>query len=130
MSVSSGLEDTRLRLLGDLNLDALLIAAPEPPVTVARVMDLRRVAGLGHAPLLVEVQPDADASTLQILRESGATGVVVGAAAIAKLPDLIERIAALPIRGKRKEEHAEALVPASAQSGGHDEDEDDDDYDD
>lgn len=127
MSVSSDLEDTRLRLLSDLNLDALLVAAPEPPVTVARVLDLRRVAGLGHAPLLVEVQPDIDASTLQILRESGATGVVIPAAGIAKLPELLERIASLPVRGRRKEEHADALVPA--QSHGHDDDYDDDDDD-
>lgn len=127
MSVSRDLEDNRLRLLGDLNLDALVVAAPEPPVTVARVLDLRRVAGLARAPLLVEIEPDIDASTLQILRESGATGVVVGAAGIGKLSELIERIATLPIRGRRKEEHTDALVPASAQSGGHDDDDDDDD---
>lgn len=129
MSVSRDLEDSRLRLLGELSLEALVISAPEPPITVARVLDLRRVAGLARAPLLVEVDPAVDASTLQILRESGATGVIVPAAALAKLPELIERIAALPVRGKRKEEHSEALVPASAQTGGHDDD-DDDDYDD
>jgi hypothetical protein len=129
MSVSRDLEDTRLRLLGELSLEALVISAPEPPITVARVLDLRRVAGLARAPLLVEIDPSADASLLQILRESGATGVIVSSAAISKLPELIERIATLPIRGKRKEDHAEALVPASAQTGGHDDD-DDDDYDD
>ncbi len=125
IAASRDLEDTRLRLLGDLVLDAILITAPEPPLTVGRVMDLRRVAGLAHAPLLVEAAVDIDASALQIMRESGAAGIVLPASAISKLAALKERITTLPVRGKRKEEHSEAIIPA--QTHGHDDDDDDDD---
>lgn len=126
MSVSSETEDARLRLLGDLSLDAILTAAPTPPLTVARVLDLRRIAGMGRAPLLVEADAGADASFLQVLRESGATGIVVPASDVGKIEVLRERIASVPVRGLKKEAPADVLVPASAQTGGHDDDYDDD----
>jgi hypothetical protein len=126
ISASIAFEDTRLRLLGDLALDAILVEAPSPPLTVGSVLDLRRIAGLGRAPLLVEASPDIDASSLQVIRDSGAAGVVISDAG--KLGQLRETLTSLPLRGRpREEEHREALVPASAQTGGHD---DDDDYDD
>jgi len=129
MAVSTRDEDTRLKVTGDLTLDALLVAAPEPPMTVGRVLDLRRVAGMGRAPLLVEIDADADAGVLQLLRESGAIGVVVAGAG--KVAELKERIASMPVRGKRPEEHGgdQPLVPASTSAGSHNHD-DDDDYDD
>jgi hypothetical protein len=130
MSAATDLDDTRVRLLGELSLEALLVAAPKPPLTVTSVLDLRRLAGMAHAPLLVEVDAGIDASTLQVLRESGAAGVVVSASDISKIAGLNELIAGLPVRGKRKDDKTEALVPASAQSGGHDDDDDEDDYDD
>lgn len=126
LELLSELDDTRLRLLTDLNLDAIIVAKPETPLTLARLLELRRVIALARAPLLIGADPDWDAGVLQVLRESGAAGVVVGAGAISKLGELRERIAALPLRGKRREEHAEALVPAQAQAG-HDHDDFDDD---
>jgi hypothetical protein len=126
LEVRGEVDDTRLRLLGDLTLDAIIVPAPQTPVTVSRLLDLRRVSALARAPLLVEVDAGAEASLLQLLRDSGVAGVVVGASAIGKLGELRERILSLPARGRRREEHAEALVPAQA-TAGHDHD---DDYDD
>ena len=125
MAVGGDTEDTRLRVIGDLSLDALLVAAPEPPITVARVLEMRRVAGIGRAPLLVEVAADVDVGVLQLLRESGAIGVVV---AVAKLKDVRALVESLPARGKRPAERGdEALVPAATSAGSHDHDDDDDD---
>jgi predicted Fe-Mo cluster-binding NifX family protein len=126
LELRSDLDDVRLRLLGDLGLDAMILPAPAKPLTVERLVELRRVAALARTPLLVEDDGGAEASLLQLLRDSGVAGVVVPASAIGKLSGLRERIVALPARGKRREEHVEALVPAQA-TVGHDHD---DDYDD
>lgn len=123
-------EDTQLRVMGDLGPDAVLTQSPQPPLTVSDVLALRRVAGFTRAPLLVEAGAEADAETLQLLRESGAIGIVVPASAAGKLGDLRSRIEALPPRGARKrgEGAEQPLVPVTATTG-HDHEEDDD-YDD
>lgn len=128
LELRTELDDTHLRLLSDLTLDAVIVPGPKAPFTVERLLDLRRVASLARAPLLVEDDGNADTPLLQLLRESGVAGIVVGASAIVKLGELRERIVAIPARGKRREEHAEALVPAQAQGHDHgDYDGDDDD---
>ncbi len=127
LSAKTPLDDTRLRLLAELGLDALIVEAPPPPVTMERMLDLRRIASLSRTPLLAEIAPDADASLLQVLRDSGVTGVVIDASGIGKLQALRERIASLPARGRRKEEHADAVIPAQA-AHAHDEEDDGDDY--
>ena len=119
-------DDTRLRLLGDLNLDALIPPSPDGSLTIERLLELRRVLVLGRMPLLVEVADDADASRLQALRESGVAGVIIDGSSLSKLGKLAETIAALPARGKKREEHSEAMLPAAAMAG-HDHDDDDDD---
>ena len=119
-------DDTTLRLLGDLGLDALLVPAPMQPITLERLLELRRIAALSRTPLLTEITPDADSSLLQILRDSGVAGVVVEGSAIGKLEGLRERIAALPPRGRRREERAEAVLPAQpAQADEEDEGDED-----
>ncbi len=128
MSVSLDEEDTRLRLLGELSLDALLIHAVKTPVSVDGMLALRRLASFVRAPLLVEIDAGAEANLLHLLRDAGAIGVVVRASDVGKIADLRQRIAGLPARGRKREEpHPEPLVPAQALSGGID---DDDDYDD
>jgi len=126
LQLSPEMDDTHLRLLSDLTLDAIIVPEPRSPVTVERLMELRRIWALTRLPLLVEDDGNADASLLQLLRDSGVAGIVVNGSAIAKLGELRERITGLPTRGKRREEHAEALVPASAQGHDHDDDYDDD----
>ena len=130
MALSPEIEDSRLRLIGDLNLDAIIVAAPSGALDVARLLDLRRIVALGRAPLFVEVDAGVDATALNVLRDSGAAGIVVPASAIGKLGELRERIASLPARGKRRDERrddaTQPLVPASVTAGG----DEDDDYDD
>jgi hypothetical protein len=121
-------EDTWLRLLGDLGLDALIAPAPDGDLTIERLLELRRVSALSRTPLLVEVPADAEASRLQALRESGVAGVIVDGSSLGKLEKLRETIAALPARGKRREERSEAMLPTGVGTAGHDHD--DDDYDD
>ena len=126
MVLDSDLDDTYLRLLGDLGLDALLIAAPEAPFTVERLLAVRRLSALARTPLLANAKPDVDEKSLELLRDSGVAGIVLDDAG--KLAALKKSIAALPPRGRRKENHTDAVIPAQA-AAGHDYDEDDD-YDD
>ncbi len=125
MVLDSELDDTYLRLLGDLGLDALVVAAPEAPLTVERLLAVRRLSALARTPLLANAKPDIDEKSLELLRDSGVAGIVLDD--VGKLAALKKRIAALPPRGRRKENHSDAVIPA--QASGHDHDEDDD-YDD
>jgi hypothetical protein len=123
------IDDTHLRLIGELSLDAIIVPAPAPPVTLARLLEYRRIGALARAPLLAEVGPDIDAALLHVLRESGTAGVIVDASGLGGLGGLRERIASLPPRGARKrdsEDRAQPIVPAATAS----DDDDDDDYDD
>jgi hypothetical protein len=118
-------QDTWLRLLGDLGLDALIASAPDGALTIERLLELRRVSALSRTPLLVETPADADGSRLQAMRESGVAGVIVDGSSLGKLEKLRERIAALPTRGKRREERSEAVLPTAGVAAGHDHDDDD-----
>jgi hypothetical protein len=127
LSVDGESDDTTLRLIGDLGLEALIIASPEAPLSVQELLRLRRLAALARTPLLTHVSGNAEVNHLQALRESGVAGVIVDSSGLGKLEGLRERIAALPARGKRKEEKAEVMLPAGAMSGGGDHEHDDDD---
>jgi hypothetical protein len=127
LSVDGESDDTTLRLIGDLGLEALIVASPEAPLSVQELLRLRRLAALARTPLLTYVKGDAETNHLQALRESGVTGVILDASGLGKLEKLRERISALPARGKRKEEKVEAMLPAGAMAPhGGEEDEDDD----
>jgi hypothetical protein len=120
-------DDTRLRILADLNLDALIPPPPDGALTIERLLELRRMSALGRTPLFVEVSADSEASTLQTLRESGIAGVIVEGPAIGKLGKLRDTIGALPARGMKRKERSEATIPAAAMAGhDHDDDFDDD----
>jgi hypothetical protein len=120
-------DDTRLRLLGDLNLDAIVVQAPPEPLTLESLLGLRRVASLTRTPLLASVETAVSGTALHALRESGVVGVIVTGASAADIGALRERILALPPRGRRRDNGAEALLPAQAVVGGGEDDYDDDD---
>ena len=125
--VRSDAEDTRLRLLSDLNLDALVPPPPDGSLTIERLLELRRFSALGRAPLLVEISGDAEAASVQALRESGVAGFIIDASSLGKLDKLRSAIAALPPRGRKPDERREAMIPAPSMAG---HDHDDDDFDD
>jgi len=128
LAVDGETDDTTLRLLGDLGLDGLVVPSPQGPLTLDGLLKLRRISALARTPMLTEVRADADASLLQALREAGVIGVIVDASGIGRLEPLRERIASLPARGRRKEERAEAVIPAGVTAAaGHDHEDDDDD---
>lgn len=127
LTLSEPMDDVRTRLLGDLNLDAIIITAPAAPVTLAQLLELRRISGLTRTALLVQTDVSIEPALLQVLRDSGAVGIVVDASAIGKLGELRDRIASLPTPGRKKDERSEVTVSASAAAGHNHDDYDDDD---
>src|SRR5439155_1473690 len=93
-------------------------------VIIERLLELRRFSALGRAPLLVEISGDAEASSVQVLRESGVAGFIIEASSLGKLEKLRAAIAALPARCRKPDERREAMIPAPSMAG-HDHDDDD-----
>ena len=112
LSMGTDAGDTELRVLAGLPLDALEVPAVAEPLTLRGMLELRRLSLLSQTPLLVEVQPQTDASRLQALREAGAVGVILDGKHADKLEALREAVLSLPPKGRRREERAEALLPS------------------
>jgi hypothetical protein len=123
-------EDTTLRLIGDLGLDALIVEAPGEPLTLEALLGLRRIAALTRLPLLAAASPEAGGSWLQAMRDSGVCGVIVDAGSVGKLGKLRETILGLPARGRKRDERGDGAIPTgvgvAGQSHGDDDDDDDD----
>lgn len=118
-------DDTALRLLGELGLDAIIVPSPPERLSLAELLKLRRLAALTRVPLLTAVKHDAEPGYLQAIRDAGVAGVVVDSSAIGRLGDLKARIESLPARGRRREERVEAVLPAAAPSPDEDFEDDD-----
>lgn len=118
-------DDTRLRVLGDLGFDAVIVPPPDRGLNVDGLLRLRRIAALARAALLTRVPPDSDGPLLEVLRASGVAGVILDGSQAGKVGALKERILSLPPRRKKREDRSEPLLPALAHSGSdYDEDED------
>lgn len=123
LSVGTDIGDTELRVLAGLPLEALEVAAVGEPLTLRGMLDLRRLSLFSQTPLLVEVPPEIDASRLHALREAGAVGVILDGRHSDKLAALREAVLSLPRRGRRREERAEAILPALAAAPAEEEEE-------
>ncbi len=115
-------EETFLRSLDALSLEALYLSQVPSPLTVAGQLELGRVAALGHKPLLCLVASSASSDDLQCLRAAG----VVAVLASEGVDTLKAAVAALPQRKTRREERTVVSLPrGNAQAPEHDDDDDD-----
>lgn len=130
LSLAESADDTTLRVIESLPLDAVLVSYWDGELTVKRALELRRLAVLTRRPLILSVSADISAGDLEALRESGVAAVIVDAARAGEgaVREVKARIAALPPRRKqRNEERAQVSLPAPGGAGGHDHGDDDDD---
>lgn len=111
LSIGADTGDAELRALAGLPLEALEVPPVREPFTLRGMLELRRLSALSQTPLLVEVQPDTEASRLQALRGAGAVGVILDGRHAGKLAALREAVLSLPPRGRGREERVEALLP-------------------
>jgi hypothetical protein len=110
--------DTILRAMADFPFDALWLADWHGTLTVRAQIELRRVYLLTRTPLLVPVRTDIGAGDLECLRDTGVVGVAVDGhehGVWDRLPALRKEIDSLPPpRLRRREERADAVLPAAA----------------
>ena len=128
LSLAEGADDTMLRSVGTLSLDAMLVSYWEGELTVRRALELRRLAALSQKPLMLSVSTDVGAGELEALRDSGVAAVIVDGERTSEVEfnRLRAAIDALPPRRKRREERQDASIP-SPSAAGHDHHDDDDD---
>ena len=112
MRISLDAEDTFLRTVESLPLDALLVPGLEGALTVRRTLDLRRLTAFARKPLILPVTPAIDGTALEALRDCGVIGAVVeGAAGAAALRPKID---ALAPRRRPKDGRSVSVLPGGA----------------
>lgn len=128
LDLQDEVSDIELRVIESLPVDAILAARVETPLTLRRQLELRRLAGLAHKPLLLDVPPDIGGKELEALRDSGVAGVIIdGDKAADAAARLKEAIMALPARRKRRDDRGESVMLPQPSAGAHEHDDDDDD---
>ncbi len=128
LSLAESADDTTLRVIESLPLDAVLVSYWDGELTVKRALELRRLAGLTRRPLILSVSADISAGDLEALRDCGVAAVIVDTAraGVDAVREVKARIAALPPRRKpRNDERAQVSLPAPANAGHDHGDEDD-----
>ncbi len=125
MALPPSPEESFLRSLGPLNLDAFYLEEVPSPLTVAGQLELTRIGVFGGRPVIARVRPDADKSDLECLRAAGVAVLLLDG------PSGVERLKAtvmsLPPRRVRKDERPSVAVSLPrAQAHDHDDDDDDD----
>jgi hypothetical protein len=126
LAVPLDIDDTTLRALGPLGLDALFVTLDSGEMTMADQLTLVRLASFAGCPLLVTIGKDVTVDQLRVLRDSGTAMVVASAGTTAdEATKLIDALKATPAPKRRQRNgHEIALVPSMA---GHDHEEEDDD---
>ncbi|MGD0764848.1 MAG: hypothetical protein ABR978_00895 [Dehalococcoidia bacterium] len=108
-------DDTYLRTLDALTLDAVFLPGWKGVLTVQRQLELRRIAGLTRKPLMLPVSLSVESGELECLRDAGVAVLVLDGRekeAIAALGPLRERVEALPAV-RRPREHADVILPSA-----------------
>ena len=127
---SSALEDTTLRALGPLGLDALYVELEAGAMTLASQLGLVRMSSFASTALLVAVNADIPIAELRVLRDSGVVAVIAPEGTTPQqLEALIANLKAVPPPKKNKREGAEMAIVPSAASRSSDDEEDDEEED-
>jgi hypothetical protein len=116
-------EETFLRSLEPLSLEALLLDNIPSPLTVAGELELSRTGALARRPMLCQTAAAASADDLQCLRAAGVAGVMTDAAGVQQLKQTVK---SLPQRKARREERAVVSLPRGQAAAANGDDDDDD----
>jgi hypothetical protein len=131
LHVREELTDLQLRALEAWPLDALYIDKDSGPTTIARLLELQRLAGLSRKPLLVQPPVDIKPEDLRTLRDAGTPMLGVDFRernAIETVKRLRVAVDGLPRqRMLRKEEKVGPLLPTGGGTAAASDDDEDDD---
>jgi hypothetical protein len=106
--------DTMLRALPPLGLDALYVDGATDATTLDKQLELVRLSSFSSNPLMVTVKPEATVGELRVLRDSGASVVVLAmGTTAAQVGQLVQTLKAVPAPKKAKSEGGPmAIVPS------------------
>lgn len=121
-------DEDRLRSLAPLDLDAILITAPQGAPTVRDQLGLRRIVELTQSALAIAVDGTVTAGTLEVRRDAGAPVAFVPATRHAALAEVMRAAAEVRPPQDRREERQDPLLPAMAASPHEEEHDHDDDF--
>jgi hypothetical protein len=111
-----------MRGIDSLNLEAVVLEKLPSPFTLGAQMQVSRIAGLAHKPLICLAPNGLNQEELQCLRSAGAVAVLTGAAQVAALK---QAVAAMPPRKQRRDERPVVSLPrGQVPSDNHDDDDD------
>lgn len=116
-------DEQRLRSVAAIDLDAVLVETDADLITVREQIELRRVAGLTGAPLLLRSLGRPDTAMLEAWRDAGAPAVLVPAADTAAT---LEAARAVPAPRRSTERRLAILGDLTRESEDHDHDHEDD----
>jgi hypothetical protein len=122
------LTDIQLRALDSMPFEAIYIERDAAPVTIMRLVELRRIAGLVRKPLLFQIAPESTQADLVALRDAGIALIAVDMkerSAADALRKLRETIDGLPRRRVRREDRLRVALPRAAAGEPEEEDEED-----
>lgn len=126
LTLNDAADDTYLRVLESVALDAVLLADWKGPLTLKAQVDLRRIAGLARKPLMLPVSMPIASADLECLRDAGVSVLLVDGSekkALDGLPSLVKLIEDLPGPRRRREPSLEVLLPRAAEMAGEEEEE-------
>jgi hypothetical protein len=116
--------EERLRMIAAMQLDAIIVAPPPQPLTVRDQLQLRRIAELAGAPLIVPTGEAPAVASLHAWRNAGTLAVLVpGEAELVRAT--VEAARAVPLPKQPREQGGMALVPAVREGAGEFDDDDD-----
>jgi hypothetical protein len=122
------LTDVQLRALDSMPFDVIYVERDAAPVTIMRLVELRRIAGLVRKPLLFQIAPESTQADVVALRDAGIALIAVdmkersAAEAIHKLREMID---GLPRRRVRREDRLRVALPRAAAESADEEEEED-----
>jgi len=117
-------DEQRLRSVSAIDLDAILVEAEADLITVREQLELRRVAAMTGAPILLKSNGRPDADILEAWRDAGAPAVLVPAADTAAV---LEAAKAVPAPRRSTERRLAILGGLAQEAEDHDHEHDHDD---
>ncbi|MGA2286514.1 MAG: hypothetical protein ABSG55_09630 [Dehalococcoidia bacterium] len=121
-------DDTYLRVLESVALDAILLPDWKGPLTLKKQLELRRIAALARKPLLLPVELSVESGDLECLRDAGVSVLLLDGDMDA-LPALIKTIEELPGPRRHRETTLEVLLPRAAEMAAEEEGEEEEEED-
>ena len=111
------IDEADARAIGSLR-PAEIAVEVEFPVSLAAILDLRRLAMLTSVPMGVKCPTDISPGDIEALRDSGVAAFVLGPEASSDdVAALKQRILDLPERKSKRDQDLQPLIPTTRQSG-------------